>query len=104
MRRVPRLNMAEAVDATAEAVVVIAAETVVVTGAAAAVVAADADVTKSGVLGERRFFATAGSVLLLPRWVAYENRRHCAVEAGQNLPGSFLFNASYRVDGSQPRM
>jgi|ERR1700686_2498930 len=42
MRRVPRLSMAEAVDATAEAVVEIAAETV----ADAAVVVADADVIK----------------------------------------------------------
>ena len=82
MRRVPRLNMAEAVDATAEAVVEIAAETVVVTAGAAAVVAADADVTKLGVFRRAPFFRDRGQRSVAPRWTAYENRRHYAVEPG----------------------
>ena len=48
--------------------------------AAAAVVAADADVTKLRVFRRAPFFRDRGQRSVAPRWAAYENRRHYAVE------------------------
>ncbi len=72
MKRAPRPNTAAVVDATAEAVAVSA----VASEADAAAVAGDAAAIKFRFLGERLFFATAGSVLLSrTRLAAHESER-----------------------------
>jgi hypothetical protein len=102
MRRVPRLNMAEAVDATAAAVVETGAEIEV---AAAVGVAEDADVTKLAAFwASVRPSHPCGAAFGCSARYGLRTALHPASESGANCPDHFSGNANACIDGSQPRM
>ena len=91
MKRVPRLNMAEAVDATAEAVVETAAEIAV---AAAVGVAEDADVTKVAIFwASVRPSHPCGAAFGCSARYGLRTTLHPANELGANGPDHFSGNA-----------